>query len=241
MPAWDDLLDALPGNNDREVYARAGYGKRVGFGERPALVIIDVTYSFVGDRPEPILESIKRFPNSCGEAGWRAIEHISSLLPLAREKGIPVIYSREPQKPHSLLRKWDNTRGYSPEHTGQGAEIVGQIAPMPDDIIIYKDAPSIFFGTTLPSLLIPLRVDTLLVCGGVTSGCVRASVVDAATYGFRVAVIEECTFDRAEVSHKSSLFDMDAKYADVVSQAEVRKYLGGLTGSQGTRSAPDPR
>ncbi len=79
MPIWDELFDALPGNKDREIYEKAGYSKRVGFGKSPALIVIDVTYGFVGDKPEPILESIKRFPDSCGEAGWKAVGHISSL------------------------------------------------------------------------------------------------------------------------------------------------------------------
>ena len=228
MPIWDDLLDALPRSNDREIYEKAGYGKRMGFGKRPALVIIDVTYGYVGDKPEPVLESIKRFPNSCGEVGWKAIDQLHSLLPVAREKEVPIIYSREPAKPRCLLRKWDNTRGYSTQFSGQGLDIVKEIAPTSDDIVIYKDVPSIFFNTPLISILVPLCVDTLLICGCTTSGCVRASVDDAASYGFRVAVIEECTFDRTEISHRVSLFDMDAKYADVVSVAETKEYLRKL-------------
>jgi nicotinamidase-related amidase len=80
--------------------------------------------------------------------------------------------------------------------------------------------------TPLINILTPLKVDTLLICGGATSGCVRASVVDAASYGFTVGVIEECTFDRGEVSHKVNLFDMNSKYASVVSSAEIKEYLG---------------
>ena len=93
------------------------------------------------------------------------------------------------------------------------------------DIVIYKSRPSIFFGTPLLTMLAALKVDTLLVCGGTTSGCVRASVIEAHTNNFRVAVIEEGTFDRGQISHKINLFDMNAKYADVVSVSEVKDYI----------------
>ncbi|MEK7281157.1 MAG: isochorismatase family protein, partial [Chloroflexota bacterium] len=96
------------------------------------------------------------------------------------------------------------------------------------DIVIYKPKASAFFGTPLASLLNALRVDTVLCCGTSTSGCVRASVIDANSYNFHVAVIEECTFDRSQVSHKVNLFDMNAKYADVISLQEAREYITSL-------------
>ena len=223
MAVWDGLLSG----HDEQVYNKAGYARRVGFGEKPALVIIDVTYSFAGDRPEPVLESIKRFPQSCGEVAWKAIHQISRLLPIAREKKIPIIYADRKPSQRSLLRKWDNLEYSTPDlyYAEHGHSIVQEIAPANDDVIIFKECPSIFFGTPLMSILSPLGIDTLLICGCTTSGCIRASVVDAASYGFRVAVIEECTFDRVEISHKLNLFEMDCKYADVVSVAEVKDYL----------------
>ncbi len=223
MVIWDGLLSG----HDKEVYNKAGYARRVGFGEKPALVIIDATYSFAGDRPEPVLESIKRFPQSCGEVAWKAIHQISRLLPIAREGKIPVIYADRKPSQRSLLRKWDNLEYSTPDlyYAEHGHSIVQEIAPANDDVIIFKECPSIFFGTPLMSILSPLGIDTLLICGCTTSGCIRASVVDAASYGFRVAVIEECTFDRVEISHKLNLFEMDCKYADVVSVAEVKDYL----------------
>lgn len=224
MPIWDDVIT----ESDKEIYRKVGYGvRKVTFGNTPALVIIDVTYDFVGNEPEPILKSIERFPLSCGENGWKAVYQIASLLPLAREKQLPIIYSvGEP----SLPRKWVQRNPRSDEVRANkiGNEIVREIAPQPNDIIIRKCAPSIFLQTPLINVLVPLRVDTLLFCGGVTSGCIRASVVDAASYGFNVFVIEECTFDRGEVSHKVNLFDMNAKYASVVSIAEARDYLNKL-------------
>jgi nicotinamidase-related amidase len=230
MAIWDDLLS----EHEREVYGGAGYEKRIGFGKRPALLIIDMTYSFLGDKPEPVAESIKRFPQSCGEVGWKAIQQLTPLLPLARAKGVPLIYTdrtHEIKKPVNafsrLVRKWDDLSFSSPEmgQAERGHCIVKEIAPELDDIIIFKEGASAFFGTQLISLLISHRIDTLLVCGTTTSGCVRASVIDAAQYGLKVSVIQEGVFDRIELSHKVNLFDMNAKYADVISIDEAKDYL----------------
>ncbi len=219
MAVWDDLFS----ENEKKVFEKAGYGREKEFGQHPALMIIDVSYHFVGDKPEPILKSIERFPLSCGEVGWTAIHQMASILPIARGKQIPIIYSTGDS---SLPHPWrSGHRIEEVEKFGAGHEIVKEIAPQGKDVVIRKLAPSIFFGTPLASILFSQRVDTLFVCGGVTSGCIRASVVDAASFGFAVGVIEECTFDRSEVSHKVSLFDMNAKYASVISVRDFKKYV----------------
>ena len=226
MAIWDDVIT----ERDRQVYKAAGYGEgRIGFGQKPALVIIDVNYNFVGDKPEPILESIKRFHNSCGKEGWEAVYQIASLLPLVREKRIPIIYTTSDIGPRpegwiSIKSSRIKERTSRPEAN----KIVKEIAPTEKDIVIHKPRASIFYSTPLLSMLNTLQVDTLLVCGTTTSGCVRASVVEAMANNFRVTVIEECTFDRGQVSHKVNLFDMNAKYADVVSIAEVKDHISRL-------------
>jgi len=224
MAIWDDVIP----ESDKEIYRRSGYsGAPATYGKKSALVIIDVTYDFVGDKPEPILKSQDRYPLSCGEKGWEAIYQMASLLSIAREKKLPIVYSVAEK---SIPVEWSkrNCRRDDIRKNKSGNEIVKEIAPREGDIVIRKLGPSIFLSTPLINVLTPLKVDTLLVCGGVTSGCVRASVVDAASYGFNVNVIEECTFDRGEVSHKVNLFDMNAKYASVVSAAEVKDYLNKL-------------
>ncbi len=110
--------------------------------------------------------------------------------------------------------------------TDDGNAIVREIAPHEGDIVILKDKPSVFFGTPLMSYLHELQVDMLLVAGTTTSGCVRATVVDAFSYNFKVVVVEECVFDRGQASHKVNLFDMQAKYADVVPLEAALRYLG---------------
>ena len=233
MAIWDDIFTGY----DREVYDQAGYGERIGFGKRPALLIIDINYPSIGDKPEPVLESIKRFPQSCGEVGWKAIGHLVPLLTLAREKKIPIVhidrqypYNNVRKQLSRLIRKWDKL-DFKASDMGQeerGHSIVKEIAPTNGELVILKEGASAFFGTALTSLLNRMQIDTLLVSGCTTSGCVRASVIDAAQYGFRVAVIEECVFDRIQISHKVNLFDINAKYGDVISAAEAKDYLSKL-------------
>ncbi len=226
---WDDIIT----ERDRAVYEKAGYGQEGGFGRRPALLVVDVTYDFTGDRPEPILDSIEKFRNSCGEAAWEALPHIRGLLAVARSRDVPVIYTRMAPRPDRVraggwARK--NARTLEPTEISQriGNDFPEMVAPQPGDIVIEKDKPSAFFGTPLLSFLVALGVDSLILAGTTTSGCVRATVLDGFSYNYPVAVVEECTFDRGEVTHKINLFDMHAKYADVVSVEETKEFLKSL-------------
>ena len=129
--------------------------------------------------------------------------------------------------------RWKSTRGDEAGGTGatigiDGNEIVAMIAPGPQDIVIKKQKPSGFFGTNLASYLTLLGCDSVIVAGTTTSGCVRATVVDAFSLNYRVILAEEGCFDRSEASHAVSLCDMHAKYADVVSTAEILSYFDTL-------------
>jgi nicotinamidase-related amidase len=147
---------------------------------------------------------------------------------------MPVIYSTGMDiRPDGFERgRWKdkNSRGSEDwtTHRTDGNTIIAPIAPRAEDLVVRKDKPSAFFGTLLSSFLIDLQADSVLVCGTTTSGCVRATVVDAFSYNFRVSIVEDCTFDRGQASHAVNLFDMSQKYADVVSLAETREYLQGL-------------
>lgn len=229
MAIWDDVVPA----SERRIYEIGGWGKRMGFGARPAVLVVDVNYDFVGDKPEPILESIKRWRYSCGEAGWRGVRAIRKLLVAARAKAVPIIYTTVDHRPDGFDYGRDRDKNFRTGEAsslagGMGPEIPREIAPEAADIVISKKKASAFFGTPLASYLIDLGVDTLLVTGVSTSGCVRATVVDGHAYNFRVCVVEDGTFDRSDVAHKVSLFDLHMKYADVVSLAEARRYLGSL-------------
>jgi maleamate amidohydrolase len=124
--------------------------------------------------------------------------------------------------------KLDRSSGDRVARNDRANVIVEKIAPQDGDFVISKKKPSAFFGTPLASYLVDLGVDQLIVAGCVTSGCVRATVFDAFSYNFRVAVVEEATFDRIPLSHEVALFEMDAKYADVVSLTEATRYLETL-------------
>jgi nicotinamidase-related amidase len=234
MRIWDQFLTPL----DLKIYEAAGYGEKGDLGERPAVLVVDVVYNFVGERPEPILKSIEKYHHSCGERGWEGVYCIRELLQAARAREVPVIYSTNATRPDALdLGRWaaKNRRAREPARRGSdlGFQIVKEVAPEPQDVIVPKLKPSLFFGTPLVSLLRGLQVDTLLVTGTTTSGCVRATVIDAFSYEFKVAVIEECVFDRGEASHAINLFDMQAKYADVISLEEAKAYLAGVPERRG--------
>ena len=226
---WDDYLT----ERDRKVYDTAGYGKRGGFGTRPALFIIDVQYNFCGDRPEDILEGLKQYRTHCGREGWEAVRHIEPLLQLAREKNFPVFYTESARRSDLL----DSGVQVGKSHRGtektvlegtHATRTVEPLAPRDADLRIAKRKPSCFFGTIFMSHLNFLDVDTLIMTGCTTSGCLRATAVDAYSYNFKVVIPEECAFDRFEASHAINLFDLNCKYADVVPVAEVADYMTGL-------------
>jgi len=230
MAKWDAVLT----QRDREVFAASGFGKRGGYGKRPVILVVDVNINFVGDRPEPILESIKRWRHSCGQEGWDAVACTKTLLDAARKKKIPVIYStgQKPRADGFDAGRWADKNARSDEEVANdqshGNQIPDMIAPQEQDIVIEKLKPSAFFGTMLTGFLVDLQADSVIVCGTTTSGCVRATVVDAFSHNFRVAVVEECTFDRGESSHLISLFDMNEKYADVVALNDTLEYIDSL-------------
>ncbi|MSP87971.1 MAG: isochorismatase family protein [Alphaproteobacteria bacterium] len=228
---WDKFLT----HRDKAVLAATGYGAFGGFGKRPAILVVDVNYAFAGDRPEPILESVKRWRNSCGESAWPAIAAIKRIIAAGRAKGLPVIYSTS----ISRTDRWDdggwawkNTRsGEAPPRVNTDIDpddIVAEIAPMPRDLMIRKQKPSAFYGSNLASYLVLLGADSVIVTGTTTSGCVRATVIDAFSLNYRIAIAEDGCFDRTEASHAINLFDMHAKYADVVASDEILTYIATL-------------
>jgi nicotinamidase-related amidase len=222
---WDKFLT----DRDRAVYEKSGYGKRGGFGSRPALFIIDVQYNFCGEEPEDILAGLEKYRTHCGSEAWDAVAQIIPLMEVARQRNIPIFYtesSRRPDLIDSGVQVGKNHRGNEKGVVkGRSTETVAPLAPRPQDFRIQKQKPSCFFGTTFMSQLNFLDVDTLILAGGTTSGCLRATTVDAYSYNFKVAIPEEATFDRFESSHALSLFDLDCKYADVIPQSEVLEYL----------------
>ena len=197
-----------------------------GFGRKPALLLIDIYYSVLGLKREPIFESMKTWPSSTGLEGWAAVDKTAELLAVARANGVPVVHIKGLE---SGIAPWvhrKSRRAEMPEELRlKGNEIVEEVKPLPGEVVIEKTAPSGFQGTPLMFHLNALGVDTLICCGETTSGCVRATVVDGATSRFRMGVVAECVFDRTEASHFMNLYDMHQKYADVVSVDMAKEYL----------------
>jgi maleamate amidohydrolase len=212
MAIWDDVISA----DERRAYEKAGWGGKVGYGRRPALLVTDMYRAFV----DPA------YPFS-SETSVETASQIRLLLAAFRRRSLPVLFSTERPTVNAADRgRWkvaaaDGEQMAKPE----AYEIWPEIAPPPHESVLVKTYPSAFFGTTLTSQLIYHSVDTLVVTGTVTSGCVRATCLDAFNHNFRVIVPQECVCDRGPVSHKVALFEIEMKYGDVVSLEEVLDYL----------------
>lgn len=215
--------------DDRLVIEKGGYGKSRGLGQRPMLVVIDAQYNYVGE-DRPVGEQLDEWPSGGGAAAWAAIRRIRPLVELARGAGIPVLFTRNVQKnlafdSFGTKSQRDQSR-YVEGH--RGTFIVDELTPVSGDLTLDKAYASIFYGTPLLSWLVKLRIDSLILVGGSTSGCVRASAVDAVTRNFNVAVVEDCVYDRISISHAAGLLDMWMKYCDVMNSEEAAAYIRAL-------------
>ncbi|GGX17599.1 hydrolase [Pigmentiphaga litoralis] len=224
MP-WTGVIPAA----DEALYRLAGMGTgQVAMNiRRPALLIIDMQYRSSGEKPARIEDAILEYPTSCGEVTWRAVAHVARLIAVFRAAGFPIVYPHvAPKGRHNGGRFADKMPNIM-TISARGYEFIADVAPADTDLVIPKHHASAFFGTPLASHLIDFGVDTLFVVGGTTSGCVRATTVDASSLGFKVIVPHEAVFDRSQTSHAVNLFDMAAKYADVVSVTEAIALLEG--------------
>jgi maleamate amidohydrolase len=226
MRPWEEIFP----EGDRKIMEKAGFGARQPFGRKPALLVIDVNRAFLGyrkgDEPGSTLQAAEAYKVSCGEAGWKALTHIKTLLEQCRRKGILIVFTTG----DAVMKSWcggvTKRSDAAPRIDLEAEEIPPPIEPLPSEVVVQKPKASAFFDTPLARLLHEKGIDCLLVTGVSTSGCVRASVVDAFSSGFRCFVVEECTFDRFHLSHLVNLFDMNAKYADVITLEEALKYVG---------------
>jgi len=224
MDAFEDhCLRDVVDPQTLEVYKH--YRRKTYVGPRPALLAIDLYNLVYEGGPRPPHEVTKEFSSSCGVYAWSAIPPIQELLAAARGHGLPIIYTtvetRMEVDPTAVKATNRDLRRIDP----RAYEIRSEFKPEPGDLIIYKERASAFFGTPLIAHLQRRGVQSLIVCGESTSGCVRASVVDAYSYGFHTVVVEECCFDRSPLSHKVNLFDLHHKYADVMHVGEVARDL----------------
>lgn len=201
--------DIVP-EEDRAYYEQGGHGARIGWGTMPALLLVDLTEEFIGER---------------SDVGKKAVDAAEQVLTAARNVDIPVVYTR-PDKamPEGYRGTTKPKHSDAPSREGSN-QIHDRLKPRPNEYVLDKPRASAFFDTHLSNMLHEWDVDTLIVCGISTCGCVRATVVDAHSSNFNVIVPQEATADRSQISHKISLFDIDMKYGDVTPTEEVIEKL----------------
>ncbi len=218
---WSDLI----GPEEMQAYAKAKFGEKIGMGARPALLNIDTTNNFV----DPAYAM-------CARRDEALLANFVAVTDAFRRLGLPIYYSRRDDRSHPKKRGvWNLKLGTADtfEYTvdPQADAWPAEYAPREEDVIVLKNKPSPFFGTPLESWLRYDHVDTLIVIGISTSGCVRAGVTDAFNHNFRVTVVEDCCGDRSPTAHRANLFDMDMKMADVepldAVLAELETRFGG--------------
>ena len=218
--------------SDELRYERAGFGGHGGVGASPAVLVIDVQYRTVGHHRVPIDEAMAEYPTACGLNGWNAVDNIERLLAVARSERVPILHPYVSQKEAYDAGPLRHKSPSLAAADSEGYRFVAEVAPLPGEILLPKKHPSAFFGTPLISYLVDRRIDTLVLCGCTTSGCVRATATDAFAYNFRVVVPADCVYDRSSISHAVNLFDIDSKYGDVMETELVLDYLAGEHGSQ---------
>jgi nicotinamidase-related amidase len=200
----------------QRIYQQAGLGESVTMGSRPAVLVVDFSCGFTD--PACALGSDLTGP----------VEATRRLLDAAREKGLPVVFTtigfEQSLRDGGLwLQKVPSLAEL--QLGGRWVQIDARLDPQPDETVIVKKGASAFFGTNLAAVLISQRVDSVVLCGATTSGCIRATAIDLLQYGFPTLVPRECVGDRAQAPHEANLFDIEAKYADVVSLEQALAYV----------------
>jgi maleamate amidohydrolase len=213
---------------DRLILERADFGGRQAWGRRPALLIVDVVRSFTGSKPQDVLEAITEYSTSCGNSAWETLPRMRTLLDAARAAGLPVVFTKG--DPDYKASCGGSVKGEDSERARRlhSTPIADEIAPREGEFVIRKTKASAFFQSPLAIYLVRHGVDSLIVMGTSTSGCVRATVVDGFSHGYPVFVVSDGCFDRSQFFHDVSLYDMNTKYATVVTVAETIEYLRGF-------------
>ncbi len=202
--------------SEREIYQKQGFGNSSGIGQRPALLIIDFVNGFAN-------------PDQFGGGNiGEAIDNTRGLLVEARALDLPIAYTRVVYADDGSDAGVFTLKAPALTQLTEkafGSQIVDQLQPVGGEYIVRKTQPSAFFGTNLTAWFVSRGVDTVIVTGCTTSGCVRASVIDSMSYNFRTVVASDCVGDRALGPHDANLFDMEQKYADLMTSSEIIEVL----------------
>jgi nicotinamidase-related amidase len=210
---------------DLATYRAGGFLRDTVPGERAALIVVDVTMGFCGSPGQSLEQAIAEFPTACGPVSWETMPRVARLVRLFRDRALPIVFTCNDLVGNAYAGKaTKGERAATPNPRFN--DFPQEIAPREDEWILPKTKASGFFQTSLAAHLVRERIDTAVVCGVSTSGCVRATAVDAFSHGFTTFVIDDCCFDRSWFAHCANLFDLHAKYATVVSLAELEAMLG---------------
>lgn len=223
--------ETLHPEEERQVYEGTFRGSRLTKGKRPALIIVDVVKAFMGEPGETLADSTKEWPTSCGPVAWEALPHLMRLVDAAREAGTPVVFATPQAGADQFFGGTvvgEEGKMGSPMSKPGALELPPGLTPQPGELVMPKPKASAFFATPLLAHLHRCGVDSLIVTGTTTSGCVRATVVDGHSWGYPTFVVEEACFDRSRLSHGVNLYEMNAKYADVITVDETVAWLQSL-------------
>jgi maleamate amidohydrolase len=220
---WEPFLS----EQDMEILRVSHYGRKLPLPKRPALVVIDMTYDFCGVPGMDAVSAATERRTACGPSAWQAVPLIARVLTAARQAKMPIAYSRRSamrlrRKSPKTARATEDAKPFSAAEDGNS--IITELAPDTPDLVFGKGAPSIFFETEFPAWFTGHECDGLFIVGCTTSGCVRASAVDAFSRQINSFIIADAVFDRFSASHKIALFDCQAKYADLISTADFESH-----------------
>ena len=216
---WQDIIPS----SVLDVYRH--YRRDLYIGPKAAVLAIDLYKLAYQGGPKPVDQVVKEFPSSCGINAWTALEPTKRLFAAARTAGLPIFHTTYETRPSAKPGIVSATNRQLTSFDPKVYEFQPEVAPLDGEVVLIKQRASAFFGTALVAHLAQLGIDTIIVFGESTSGCVRASTVDGYSYGYHMVMAEECCFDRSDISHKVNLFDLHHKYADVMKTEEIVRVL----------------
>lgn len=223
-----DVWDGLVPQEELDRLKADGFGADIELGSKPALVVIDVVMSFLGRRPGE--SGGDDYATACGDIGWERLPAIRHAIELAKASGIPVVFTKgSPGAARVVGGAIKLSRSPAQAQSVHSAGFPAELDGAPADLVIEKTKASAFFGTPLLTFLHQRSVDTLILAGTTTSGCVRATAVDGYSHGYAVAVVGDACFDRSPFAHASNLFDIQMKYGNVISVGSFANYVTSLT------------
>jgi len=219
--SWKNVVP----ERDRLILERADFGGRQPWRRNPALLIVDVVRSFTGSKRQDVLEAIAEYNTSCGSSAWDTLPRMREVLDAARAARIQVVFTKGDPDYRAICGGSVKNEDAARARRLHSTPIADEIAPQADEFVIRKTKASAFFQTPLSIHLVRHGIDSLIVMGTSTSGCVRATAVDGFSHGYPVFVVSDGCFDRSQFFHDVTLYDLNTKYATVVTVAETIDYL----------------